>query len=82
MYAGILRILIAAFSIALLASTASAQGAGGAGDPSGSFGGSHHRQQGKTDKAPTAKPKVDEKAYNAALKELPDKHYDAWHGVR
>jgi hypothetical protein len=28
------------------------------------------------------KPKPDEKAYNAALKNLPDKQYDPWRGVR
>jgi hypothetical protein len=28
------------------------------------------------------KPKADDKAYNAALKSLPDKPYDPWHGVR
>jgi hypothetical protein len=26
--------------------------------------------------------KSDDKAYNAALKNLPDKHYDPWRGVR
>ena len=28
------------------------------------------------------KVKVNDKAYNAALKNLPDKRYDPWHGVR
>jgi hypothetical protein len=28
------------------------------------------------------KVKANEKAYNAALKNLPDKQYDPWHGVR
>ena len=28
------------------------------------------------------KPKVDEKAYGAALSTLPDKKYDPWQGVR
>lgn len=27
-------------------------------------------------------PKGDEKAYNSVLKNLPDKQYDPWHGVR
>ncbi len=27
-------------------------------------------------------PKANDKAYNAALKNLPDKQYDPWHGVR
>jgi len=30
----------------------------------------------------TNKQKVDEKAYNSALGNLPDKQYDPWHGVR
>jgi len=28
------------------------------------------------------KPKANDKAYNAALHNLPDKQYDPWHGVR
>jgi hypothetical protein len=28
-----------------------------------------------------AKPKADDKAYNSALKGLPDKQYDPWHGI-
>jgi hypothetical protein len=28
------------------------------------------------------KPKANDKAYDAALKNLPDKRYDPWHGVR
>lgn len=28
------------------------------------------------------KPKANDKAYNAALKNLPNKQYDPWHGVR
>lgn len=76
---GSFKIPLAVFVIAALAASAHAQDAGmGTG---GGFGGRHH-QQGKTKKADTPKPKVDEKAYNAALKELPDKQYDAWHGVR
>ena len=77
-----MKIQIAALAIALLGAGARAQGVGGAGGADGGFGGSHHRAHGKADKVATAKPKVDEKAYNAALKELPDKQYDAWHGVR
>jgi hypothetical protein len=32
--------------------------------------------------ADTAKVKANEKAYNAALHNLPDRQYDPWHGVR
>jgi hypothetical protein len=30
----------------------------------------------------SSKPKADDKAYNAALKNLSDKPYDPWHGMR
>jgi hypothetical protein len=53
-------------------------GMGGA----GGGGGRHHGQQQKDAKTEPAKPKVDEKAYNSALKAIPNKPYDAWHGVR
>ncbi|MGB6534865.1 MAG: hypothetical protein WBF58_02770 [Xanthobacteraceae bacterium] len=76
-----LRVLFAAAAIAFLTAGAYAQDAGGGADGFGGFGG-HHRQQQKTKKAVAPKVKIDEKAYSAALKELPDKHYDAWHGVR
>jgi hypothetical protein len=48
---------------------------------SGGFGGRHHGQQQKKAKAATPAPKADERAYNAALKGIPDKPYDPWHGV-
>jgi hypothetical protein len=35
---------------------------------------------GGSDKA--AEAKANDKAYNAALHNLPDKQYDPWHGVR
>ncbi len=37
-------------------------------------------QQG--DKSDAGKLKANDKAYNAALRNLPDKQYDPWHGVR
>lgn len=78
----VVKVAIVVFvAIALFAASARAQDAGGMGGMGSGFGGRHH-QQGQTKKAETPKPKVDEKAYNAALKELPDKKYDAWHGVR
>jgi hypothetical protein len=45
------------------------------------MGGGHKHQQ-KTDKSASQKPKADDKAYNAALKNLPDKPYDPWQGAR
>jgi len=75
------KIFVATSAIALLTATARAQDAGGMGGPNGGFGGSH-RHHGSAKRAETPKPKVDEKAYSAALNELPDKQFDPWHGVR
>jgi hypothetical protein len=75
-----MKTIILAAAVAALSITAvQAQGFGGAGGMSG--GGRHHGQQNNA-KAAQAKPKVDEKAYNSALKDIPNKPYDAWHGVR
>jgi len=74
---GSVRILIAALAFALLTQGAYAQGIGG---PGGFGGGRKQQQQQKPDKE--AKPKADDKAYNAALKGIPNKQYDPWHGVR
>lgn len=46
----------------------------------GSAHGKHGRQQ--PEKGEPQKPKIDDKAYNAALRNIPDRKYDAWHGVR
>ncbi|MFZ2069563.1 MAG: hypothetical protein WAV27_26635 [Xanthobacteraceae bacterium] len=78
-----LRLILTAAAVVLLTVGAQAQspaqGAGGV--TGGDFGGSHHRR-GNSKKVETAKPKIDEKGYKAALDQLPDKQYDAWHGVR
>ena len=34
------------------------------------------------EKGEPQKPKIDDKAYNAALRNIPDRKYDAWHSVR
>jgi hypothetical protein len=54
------------------------------GVPAGSQIGSHAaKADERGDKAADAnKVKANDKAYNAALKNLPDKQYDPWHGVR
>jgi hypothetical protein len=71
--------VIAAFALALLASAANAQMADSGG---GGLGGGKGRQQ-KAEKTDTQHaPKADEKAYAAALKTVPDKPFDPWHGVR
>jgi hypothetical protein len=67
-------ITLVAFAVVFAATSALAQNAGGMG------GGRRHQQEQAKTAEP--KPKVDEKAYTAALKGLPDKQYDAWHGVR
>jgi hypothetical protein len=36
----------------------------------------------QADKEDKTKVKANDKAYNAALRNLPDKQYDPWHGVR
>jgi hypothetical protein len=67
------RLLMAAVALALLTASAQAQvGGGGRGRQA-------HQQP---EKSGPQKPKTDDKAYNAALRNIPDKKYDAWHGVR
>jgi hypothetical protein len=68
-------LVVAALALALPASAAQAQQAG----PGSGSGRKHHEQ--KTD-AGSKSPKADEKAYNAALKSLPNKPYDPWLGAR
>jgi hypothetical protein len=69
----IAKFVIAAVTLAVMAGGAQAQSMGG--------GGGHKHQQ-KADKSAEQKPKVDDKAYAAALKSVPDKPYDPWHAVR
>jgi hypothetical protein len=69
------RLLAVALALALTTIGAQAQSIGG-----GPGGGRH--KHAKTDKTATAKPVVDEKAYKDALKNLPDKKFDAWHNMR
>ena len=58
--------------------TASAQAQIAGSQPGG------HGKQGwqQSEKGASQKPKTDDKAYNAALRNLPDKKYDAWQRVR
>jgi hypothetical protein len=65
-------LLASAFGLTII--SAHAQGMDG-------LGGGHRHQQ-KTDKNDPQKSKADDKAYNAALKNLPDKPYDPWQGAR
>jgi hypothetical protein len=73
---GAIKILTAVLALGVMAASAQAQMGGSPGGSRQPFG-SH----GNSSKDPP-KPKADDKAYNSALKTLPDKQYDAWHGVR
>ena len=68
---GALRVLAVSLAFGLTVMSAHAQ----------SPGGGRHKQT-KSDKTAPAKPAVDEKAYKEALKNLPDKKFDAWHNMR
>jgi hypothetical protein len=45
-------------------------------------GGGHHKSSGQQKAEKSATPKADDKAYNAALRSLPNKPYDPWSGTR
>jgi hypothetical protein len=80
-----MRILVTALAIVLTTASVNAQGVAGVGDTGGAGGGGfggRHQQRDKSAKTEAPKPKVDEKAYDAALKTIPNKPSDAWSGVR
>jgi len=74
-----MRLLIAALAMALTVASAQAQLGGIA--PGSGIGKEAAKASQQADDA-KQKPKPDEKAYNAALRNLPNKQYDPWHGVR
>jgi hypothetical protein len=76
------KMLAAALAIAVTTVTAGAQDASGVGGTGIGGGSGRHQKKEKTTTTETPKPKVDEKAYNAALKTIPDKPSDAWGGMR
>jgi hypothetical protein len=67
---------VAGFSVVFTVSVASAQQMG-----AGPGNGRKHHDQKANAAAPTAA-KADEKAYDAALKNLPNKPYDPWSRTR
>jgi len=68
---GTTAVMLLAFTIGLATVGAQAQGMGG------------HKHQKQTDKTDPQKRKPDDKAYNAALKSVPDKPKpDPWQGAR
>ena len=75
-----MRWLLAGLVLAFAASSANAQ----LGPPNtalnsaGQIG--QHGTRAQTDNE--QKPKANDKAYNSALQNLPNKQYDPWHGVR
>lgn len=79
--ATIAAITIAALAVGLPTACAYAQSGGMPGMGGGGGHGGHRGQQSATQTG-AAKPKVDEKAYRAALKSVPDKPYDPWQGSR
>lgn len=70
-------VMATALAVALMITSAQAQGGGMGG------GGGRHQKQQKTDKSASPASKADEKAYNAALKLIPDKKpADPWGNMR
>ena len=74
--AAMVKLIITIMTVALLTQNCYAQAGGG-----GSGGGRKQHQQ-KADKPTAQTPKADDKAYSAALKSLPNKPFDPWHGAR
>lgn len=80
-----MRWLIAtASALALMTASAYAQMASPLGTPvpGSNIGSNAATVNAKGSQNDSAKPKANEKAYNAALQNLPNKPYDPWHGVR
>jgi hypothetical protein len=76
-----MRLLIASFTLILTTVAALAQMAppGSLSNASSRIGqGAAHASDGDA----ASKPKVNDKAYESALKNIPDKQYDPWRGVR
>jgi hypothetical protein len=72
---GAIKILGAALALTLMAASAQAQ-------MGGSPGGGRHASGNPSQKSKDPpKAKADDKAYSSALKGLPDKPYDPWHGI-
>jgi hypothetical protein len=72
---GAIKILGATLALSVMAASAQAQ-------MGGAPGGGHQPFDKRNQKSSEpAKPKADDKAYNSALKSLPDKQYDPWHGM-
>jgi hypothetical protein len=77
-----MRLLIAGFAFALMTAAAHAQVPSQMNNAQSIGKSASKTMHEGDDKANQAKVKANEKAYNAALHNLPDKQYDPWHGVR
>ena len=77
MKSAIAKLIVIIMVAALLTESCYAQATGGGGS-----GGGRKQHQQKADKPGAQTPKADEKAYNAALKSLPNRPFDPWRGAR
>jgi len=78
-----MRLFIAALAMALMMAGAQAQiGPQNSQMNAAQQIGQHASQNLHDDKSDGQKVKANDKAYNAALHNLPDKQYDPWHGMR
>jgi len=76
-----MKLLIAAVAVLLMTASAFAQVTPGLQGSQIGQRVQHANDQGEAAKN-AAQKKNDDKAYNAALRNLPNKEYDPWHGVR
>ena len=78
-----MRLLIAALAVGLTMASAQAQvmAPNGAQMPASGIGAAAEKAAQQGSKSP-AEVKSDERAYNSALHNLPDKQFDPWRGVR
>ncbi len=77
-----MRLLIASLVMALLIANAQAQITGQASQMQGASAIGQAAGKANEHDNSEQKAKANDKAYNAVLKNLPDKQYDPWHGVR
>ena len=80
-----MRLGMAGLILALMTATAQAQVGGTSGLNPGtasSMGIGRHAESAAQRGSDSPKIKANDNAYSAALKNLPDKQYDPWHGVR
>jgi hypothetical protein len=68
--------------LALLMTVAAADAQVGSVAPGSQIGNHAAKVEENGPKGDAGKVKANDKAYSAALKNLPDKQYDPWHGVR